>query len=114
MAANAAWMARALAGDSAPATVISTRVPSKGRARRDSAVLAASERDVIKGKQAFYPVGDVPAGKRRAADVLDVVVQFQLRRRVFPDKLLPPRIVADFVAIRFAIFHHLDAPHTAI
>src|SRR5258705_13465105 len=92
-----------------PAAPISTSVPSKGRARRIS-----FESDFIGCQNPFHAVGDVATGQRRAADVLDVLIEFERCRRILADKLGAPIGVAHFVAVTFPIGQDLDLLDRAV
>src|SRR6266498_491788 len=111
MAEKAASTAPTSLASCRPDTVTSTKVPSKGRHRR---MVSLFEHEVIESEEAFDAVGDVTTGKRGAADVFDVLVEPELRLAGFADKLRPPFLVANLVAVGFAIVHHLDLLHRSI
>src|SRR5277367_214661 len=121
MAANAASIAVCrLTFVLAPATPISTTVPSSGRARRTSPAwastacggtqLAIGNGDSIGGQQAPDAVGDMLAGERGAADILNVLTNLDRVAVVTPDKLRAPTRVAHFAPVGLAIFENLDLP----
>src|SRR5207237_9974104 len=87
-----------------PCALISTSVPRSGRAR-----LAVAQLAFIQGQDALHAVGDVAAGKRRAADIADVAVELQRIPRRLAGELQPPLWIADFAAVRFAVVADLHA-----
>src|SRR5262245_41918158 len=60
------------------------------------------------------PFGDVTAGERGAADVLDVLVELQRGAMRLADELFAPLRVANLVAVGLAIVEDLDLPHGAV
>src|SRR5437016_1449314 len=106
MAANAALTAT----ESVPETVISTNVPSSGRQRR----ISVFEREFIETEQTFDAVSDMAAGEGCAADIFDVILEFELRAVLLAGELPAPFLIADFVAVGFAIVQDFELPHAAI
>src|SRR5258705_11578182 len=95
-------MARCASAWMSPCTRIETLVPSRGRARS-----IRGDGDRIGGQQAFDPVGEVPAGKRGAGNVLDVLGEGQLRAMALAGELAAPGGISDLVAIGFPVFQDL-------
>ena len=50
----------------------------------------------------------MPAGKRRATDIVDAVVESEPRARLFADELLSPIRIANFAAITFPVIKNFD------
>jgi hypothetical protein len=82
---------------------MSTNVPREGRARR-----TLFEADFISREDTSHAIGHMPAGKRCAADIVDAVVQSELRARSFADELLSPIRIANFAAITFPVIQNFD------
>src|SRR5262245_24285862 len=68
----------------------------------------------MEAQESTDPFGDVTAGERGAADVLDVLVQLQLSAMGLADELLAPLRVANLVAVGLAIVEDLDLPYGAV
>src|SRR5262249_43621321 len=99
-------------------SAISTIVPSSGRARRSvaasiSAVLRWTQCCVVYFEQPLHALGHVPAGQRRAGDVPDAGVQFDLVGGRLADELLAPAGEADLTAVRLAVVEDLDGEDRA-
>src|SRR6185369_8947391 len=58
--------------------------------------------------------GDVPAGKRRTADIADIALERERVGARFADELGEPFCVAHFAAVRLAILEDLDAAHASL
>src|SRR3954469_7949072 len=108
-AASAASIARASAFSSGPLAVICSNVPMAGRARRSSA-----QDDLEEGEEPLDSIGDMMAGQRSAADVHDVGPDLERIGQRLSHELLPPLQLADLIAVCFAVFDHLELPHTAV
>src|ERR1051325_10354340 len=104
-AASAAAWSRERSG---PIAAISTKVPSRGRARRISAD-AMTE----KPEDLLHAFGDVMAGERRARDIADVVADREGARAGLADELREPARPAHLAAVGFAILQDVDAMDAA-
>src|SRR5262249_21316880 len=74
----------------------------------------AFQRDIIEREKTFHPVGDVATTQSRAADVLDIPIQFQLRLAGLAYELGTPVFITNFASLGFAIIHHLNLFDRAI
>src|SRR3954463_7552614 len=108
-AASAASIARATASCSGPLAVICSSVPIAGRARRSSA-----QDNLVEGKEPLDAIGDVVAGQCSAADVHDVGADLQRIGERLADELIAPLQLADLIAVRLAVFDHLELAHAAV
>src|SRR5579864_6770698 len=109
IAAKPLSIAAAVAAQGDASARISTIVPSIGRARR-----TLFEGDVIKSQEPLDAIGDVAARKRRAADILDVVVEGERRGRGLANELLTPIGLANLVTVALFVLHDLDAAYRAV
>src|SRR5690348_10444177 len=85
---------------------ISTSVPNRGRARLTSSRSLAGDCNCISCQQTAYPLGEVLARERRAADVLNVAPDCDGVAVVAPDELRAPVCVANLSAVRLAVFEN--------
>src|SRR5438067_5251863 len=108
MATKARSMARSARSPRAAAR-ISTSVPRSGRARLTLAQLA-----FIEAEEPLHALGDMPAGKRRAADVGNVAVKLQRIGGALAGELRPPPGLTHLTAVRFAVLEDLKPAHTAV
>src|SRR5690349_11205980 len=135
IAANAASAAASRSHGSAPLAVISTKVPSSGRARRTCLAhipvgKPASSPDRVGGRLSpqhvrsadamtvepedlLHAFGHVMGRERRARDVAYVVVDRERARTGLADELRQPARPADLAAVGFAILQDIDAMDAA-
>src|SRR5690242_9100315 len=107
MAAKASSMAAFISAGAAPATAISTKVPSSGRARR-----RLFEADVIDRQNPLDAFGHVPRRQRGAGDVADVPLHVERIAARLAVELREPIGIGHLAAIGFAVLqdlHLLDA-----
>src|ERR1700674_144611 len=104
-AASIAWSARERA---APASVMSTKVPSSGRARR-----RLSEAVCIERQYPLYALGHMVRGQGRAGNVADVLVHREGIGAGLADELGEPARAPDFASVRFPVLQDLHAMHLA-
>src|SRR5262249_19996448 len=107
-AAKPASTAAAISSAAPPSTLTSTKVPSRGRARRMLARSAAKS-----GQHPLDAFGDVHRRQRRAGDVADVLVELQRTLAALADELGEPARASDLAAIGLAVLQDLDAHHAA-
>src|SRR5712691_11963351 len=107
-ALNAASTAACISRAAAPATVISTNVPSSGRARR---TVAFSDKALFEaGGNGQYPLhafGHVLRRQGGAGNIANIIAHLQGARAGFSDELGEPTRTPDLAAIRFAILQDL-------
>src|SRR5690349_4794376 len=101
-------MARSRSPGVPPAAVISTNVPSAGRALR------VTQADIIECQDPLDAFGDMPRGERGTGDIADIAVEFQGIAIGLADELRKPIPIVDLAAIGFAIFQHFDPTHLAV
>src|SRR5690242_1359303 len=94
-------------------------MPRRGSRRwSQAAVEPASSRHLhgarIELQQPPHTRGDMPAGKCRPADILDVVVQAQRGIAPLADELRTPARIAHLAAARLAVIENFDAPNRAV
>ena len=66
------------------------------------------------GKEAPDAFGEMTAGKRRAGDVADVVIEYKPGPMPFAYKLRSPRIAAHFAPVIFPVIHDLYLPDRTV
>src|SRR5579864_5004135 len=139
-AANAASTAASMAGAGAAATAISTKVPSRGRARRMLAHVPEkwirfSDKDmrpcersgaypdpfdrdallagaVAIGRQdPLHALGDVQRRQGGTGNIADVASDLEGTAARFADELRQPSGLAYLAAIRFAVLQDIDPHH---
>src|ERR1700743_3589672 len=95
--------------DRSAATSISTRVPSKGRARRTRvcSTLAAGDSDGIRSQNPANAVCNVFAREGGAADVLNIVADSHRIAVLSARKLRPPAGISHLAAVGLSIFQDL-------
>src|SRR3984893_16658824 len=101
-------MAAAILGWAAPATSISTKVPSRGLARR-----TLSEPIAIGCQYPLHTFGDVRRRQRRASDIPDVAVDLERAAAGLADELREPARTPDLAAIGLPVLQDLDAVNGA-
>src|SRR5215472_5688191 len=106
---NARLTAACRSPERAPLALISTKVPSSGRARR-----TLSQAGVIEGEDTFDAFGHMTRRERGAGDVADILVELDRILARLADELCEPAPIADLAAIGFAIFQDLDMPDATV
>src|SRR5436305_2407774 len=101
-------MAASILDLAAPATSISTNVPSRGLARR-----ILSEAIAIGCQYSLHTLGDVRRRQRGAGDISDVAVDLERTAAGLADKLCEPARTADLSAIGLPVLQDLDAVNGA-
>src|SRR4249920_1863878 len=102
MAAKASSTATCRAAAGWPVTVISTKVPSSGRARRTLAQAGGIDR-----QDALDALGHVMGGQRGARNVTDVAVHFERIVQGLADELGEPGMVGDLATVGLAVLENL-------
>src|SRR5262249_19938088 len=102
-ASKAASIAACVAAGAAPATAISTKVPSSGRARR---VLFEPG---CNGHDPLHAFGHMVRRQSGAGNVADVAADLQRAAAGFSDELREPARRPDLAAVRLAILQDLHA-----
>src|ERR1700730_2356594 len=102
-------MAAAILGWAAPATSISTKVPSRGLARR-----TLSEAIAIGCQYPLHTFGDVSRRQRCAGDIPDVAVDLERAAAGLADELREPARAPDLAAIGLPVLQDLDAVNGAV
>src|SRR6266702_2962543 len=106
MVSNAALTAASIAGAVAPATVISTYVPSSGLARR-----RLSEAIAIYGQYPLDPFSHMRRRQRRSRNIRDITVDPEWAAAGLAHELRKPARAVDLPAIRFPVLQYLDLLH---
>src|SRR5437016_11922199 len=101
-------MAAAISDWAAPAASISTKVPSRGLARR---ILA--EAIAIGCQYPFHAFGDMRRRQGRAGDVPDIAVDLERAAASLADELRKPARASDLAAIGLPVLQDLDAVNGA-
>src|SRR5712692_5734020 len=102
-------MAASRSDRDAPAAVISTNVPSSGRARRALAKAGRIERE-----NALDAFGHVPGRERGPRDVANVPVERDGITAGLPNELVEPAPSGDLATIGFSVLQDLHLPDPAV
>src|SRR5262249_580906 len=106
-ASNAASIAASICARIAPATSISTNVPSSGRARR-----TLSEA-VCNGHDPLHAFGHVVTGQGRAGNIADIDPSLQRTATRLAGELRKPAGTSDLPAVGLAIFKDIDLANSS-
>src|SRR5215470_5331412 len=104
-ASNASSMTASTSDRDAGVAVISTKVPSSGRARRTLSQVGYN------GQNPFHAFGHVMGRQGRAGDVADILANLKRAGTGFSNKLSQPTRVPDLTTIGFTVLQNIDATH---